>query len=359
MLILAIETSCDETAAAVLQTAGANIKLLSSEVASQIKLHAKTFGVVPEVAARAHIESIIPIITQSLKNAKVRLTEVDALAVTVGPGLAPSLLVGTDTAKALAFALRIPIIAVNHIEAHIYSPFLKTPRYKLPTTHLVFPAVSLVVSGGHTEIFLVKDWLAYKKLGRTLDDAAGECFDKTARLLGLPYPGGPAISKLARSGKPVIDFPRPLLKADNFNFSFSGLKTAVLYYLRDNSPLPPLTHSTSSGRKLRRNEGALWKANIAASVQAAIVDVLVKKTLAATKKYRAKTVLLGGGVAANHMLRIELENASRKSKINFLAAAPEYSTDNAAMIGLVGYLYARKRRFTPLPRMTARANWEI
>lgn len=366
MLILALETSCDETAAAVLRTKGVKVTLLSNAVASQIKLHAKTFGVVPEVAARAHIESIIPIVTQTLQRAKIRLTEIDAIAVTAGPGLAPSLLVGVDTAKALAFALNIPIVAVNHIEAHIYSPFIQTagclPRRqadKLPAARSVFPAISLVVSGGHTELFLVRDWLAYKKLGRTLDDAAGECFDKCARLLGLPYPGGPAVSKLARSGKPVINFPRPMLKANNFDFSFSGLKTAVLYYLRDNSPLSPLSHPASSGQKLKGGERALWKANVAASIQAAIIDVLVGKTLAAAKKYRAKTVLLGGGVAANRMLRTELENASRKSKMNFLTALPEFCTDNAAMIGLVAYLRARKKRFTPFNQVRAQANWEL
>ncbi|MDP2934016.1 MAG: tRNA (adenosine(37)-N6)-threonylcarbamoyltransferase complex transferase subunit TsaD, partial [bacterium] len=216
MLILGIETSCDETSASVLRIASGQMRFLSNAVFSQIKLHAKTSGVVPEVAAREHIKKIIPVIDRALKESHVSLTQIELIAVTAGPGLLTSLLVGVDTAKALSFALNIPIIAINHIEAHIFSPFIQATSFhpsgdhpqgdKFQVSSPVFPAISLVVSGGHTELFLVKNWLDYKKLGGTVDDAAGVFFDKTAKLLGLPYPCGPSLSKLAKRGKPNIVF---------------------------------------------------------------------------------------------------------------------------------------------------------
>lgn len=344
MKILAIESSCDETAAAVLISFGTKISISSSVVASQIKLHAKTGGVVPEVAARAHIEHVLPVIKRALSEAGIALADIDAIAVTAGPGLITSLRVGVDTAQALAFALAIPLVAVNHIEAHLYSPFIHADAYALPAADSLFPAISLVVSGGHTDLSFIKNFLNHKKLGSTLDDAAGECFDKTAKLLGLPYPGGPALSKLAKLGKPVIPFPRPMLESGDFNFSFSGLKTAVLYFLRDH--------------KLQAKDYKL-RANIAASVQQAIIDVLVAKTVAAARKYKARTVLLGGGVAANHLLRDKLKAASAKLKARFLAAEAEYCTDNAAMIAFAGYLRIRGGDFTPRKNVRADAGWEL
>lgn len=365
MVILAIETSCDETSVAILKTQGKSAKLLSHLVASQIKLHARTGGVVPEVAARAHIEKIIPLVSRALKGAKIEIGNLDAIAVTAGPGLQSSLMIGVDTAKALGLALNIPLVAVNHIEAHIFSPFIKPRIFSLPPARSIFPAVSLVVSGGHTELFLVRDWLKYKKLGATLDDAAGECFDKTAKLLGLPYPGGPELSKLAVRGRPVIDFPRPLMNSKDFNFSFSGLKTAVLYYLRDHDiPSPLAGEGKGEGVVVRKKK--ISKADVAASVQQAITDVLVGKTVRAAKQYRAKTILLGGGVAANQALRAKLKAClggrraeSQKLKIKFLTARPEFCTDNAGMIAFIGGLRARKKHFTPLDKVRANANWEL
>ena len=275
MLVLGIETSCDETAAAVLKADNKSVKILSNIISSQIKIHKTTGGVVPEVAARAHIERIIPVIELALKKSRVRLDQIDAIAVTTGPGLMTSLMVGVDTARALALSLRKPIIAINHMEAHTFSPFIENFKFKILNSKRAFPALALVVSGGHTELILVQGWLKYKKIGATVDDAAGEAFDKTAKLMGLPYPGGPALSKLAEKGKPTINFPRPMMDSDDFNFSFSGLKTAVLYYLRDH-PLQAKAYKL--------------QANLAASVQQAIVDVLVSKTEKAARKYKVKAI---------------------------------------------------------------------
>lgn len=369
MLILGIETSCDETSASVMKIASGKMRFLSNIVSSQIKTHAKTGGVVPEVAARMHIEKIIPVIKLALQKAGINLRDIDVIAVASGPGLLSSLLIGVDTAKSLSTALNVPIIAINHVEAHIFSPFVRVLSSKLQVPSSVFPAISLVVSGGHTELFLVKDWLEYKKLGQTLDDAAGECFDKTAKLLDLPYPGGPSLSKLAEHGKPTIDFPRPMLKSNDFNFSFSGLKTAVLYYLRDVITSPSTSLRINSAKQslstkrlprslaLPRNDKK--RADIAASIQAAIVDVLIAKTMAAAKKYRAKSILLGGGVAANLALRSKFQVLCSKLKADFLVAEPEYCTDNAAMIAFAGALRARKKKFTPLNKVAADSNWEL
>jgi len=365
MVILAIETSCDETSVAVLEARNSSAKFLSHLVASQIKLHARTGGVVPEVAARAHLENIIPLTQQALSAAGCRLSDIGAIAVTAGPGLQPSLMVGVDTAKALSLALKIPITAINHIEAHIFSPLLANSQFPIPNSKKIFPAVSLVVSGGHTELFLVTGWLKYKKLGATLDDAAGECFDKTAKLLGLPYPGGPELSRLAQRGRPVVNFPRPLMNAKNFNFSFSGLKTAVLYYLRDfrdanDANLTRMMRKKTNSRHLYKFVNShRFKADIAASVEAAIIDVLVSKTLAAARQYKTKTIMLGGGVAANQSLRQKLKNESKKMKIKLLIASPQYCTDNAAMIAFVGFLHARENKFTTLNKVRANSNWEL
>jgi N6-L-threonylcarbamoyladenine synthase len=285
MNILAIETSCDETAVAVIIDG----KIKSSIIASQAKLHAKFGGVVPEVAAREHVTAIIPTINLALKKAKVKLTNIDEVAVTQGPGLITSLLVGIETAQALGAALNIPVLPINHMEAHIYANFvgkIRNPKSEI----LKFPALILVVSGGHTMLVLMKKHGDYKILGETVDDAAGEAFDKTAKLLGLGYPGGPALSKLAENGDPKkFNFPRPMINSKDFNFSFSGLKTSVLYEVQS---LKAISYKL--------------KADLAASIQAAIVESLVSKTERAIKQFKPKTLMLGGGVAANRMLRKQM-----------------------------------------------------
>ena len=313
--ILAIETSCDETAAAVLF----GDKIKSNIVYSQLKLHQKTGGVVPEVASRAHIEKIIPVIKEALSVAKVSPLQIDFIAVTVRPGLIGSLLVGVDTAKTLAYVFKKPVVPINHIEAHIYANFIGQEP--------IFPAVALVVSGGHTSLILMRGHGNYKLLGSTLDDAAGEAFDKVANILGLGYPGGPAVAAAAAK-LPITNYqlpitlPRPMIDSDDFNFSLSGLKTAVLYKVKK---LPA--------------DSCQPTAAIAAEFQKAVVDVLVSKTIKAGRKYSAKSILLGGGVAANKLLRKQLKSAVKKELPNSLFLIPDSSfcTDNAVMIGLCAY----------------------
>jgi N6-L-threonylcarbamoyladenine synthase len=307
--ILAIETSCDETSAAVI----VNGKIKSNIIASQAKLHAQFGGVVPEVAAREHVTAIIPTIELALKTSDTKLTGLDCIAVTQGPGLATSLMVGVDTAKALGAALEIPVIPINHLGAHIYANFVDRK--------INFPAIALIVSGGHTLLVEMKNHAQYRILGETVDDAAGEAFDKTAKMLGLGYPGGPQLSKLAEKGNPkAFDFPRPMIHSGNFEFSFSGLKTAVLYEIRD-----------------QKSKIGKQKANIAASIQQAIVDVLIAKLEKSIQRYKPKTILLGGGVAANRLLRENFKLLSKKYKLDSSIPPFEYCTDNAAMIGVAAY----------------------
>ncbi|OGE80784.1 MAG: hypothetical protein A2720_04460 [Candidatus Doudnabacteria bacterium RIFCSPHIGHO2_01_FULL_46_24] len=321
MRILAIETSCDETAAAVIE----NGRVKSNIIASQAKLHGKYGGVVPEVAAREHVPAIIPTIKLALKDAKLSLKQIDAIAVTQGPGLMTSLMVGVDTARALGVALGKPVIPVNHLEGHIYANF--TYHVSRNTYH-IFPALILIVSGGHTLLVLMKNHGKLKIVGETVDDAAGEAFDKTAKLLGLGYPGGPALAKLAKQGNPqAFNFPRPMINSKNLDFSFSGLKTAVLYKITKHVP---------------RN--MYHKTNLAASIQQAIIDVLIAKTEQAIKKYRPKTIMLGGGVAANNLLRQRYQLLSINYQLNVTIPALEYCTDNAAMIGLVAYYKIKGQR---------------
>jgi N6-L-threonylcarbamoyladenine synthase len=309
MKILAIETSCDETAAAIID----NGKIKSNIIASQAKLHARYGGVVPEVAARSHINAIIPTIDLALKQAHTKLTDLDYIAVTQGPGLMTSLMVGIDTAKAIGTSLNIPVIPINHLEAHIYANFVEAK--------IRFPGVILIVSGGHTLLVEIKGHGKYRILGETVDDAAGEAFDKTAKMLGLGYPGGPMISKLAINGNPeAFSFPRPMINSNNFNFSFSGLKTAVLYTVSK-----------------QRTVNSKQKPDLAASVQQAIVDVLIAKTEKAIKQYKPKTIMLGGGVAANQLLRERFKKLSTIYHLASVIPQFEYCTDNAAMIGLAAY----------------------
>jgi len=312
--ILAIETSCDETACAILENGRA---LLASTVASQMDIHARYGGVFPEVASRQHVLSIIPVVEQTLVQSNLSLQDMDAIAVTRGPGLVGSLVVGMNMAKGLALGTSLPLVGVNHLEGHIYSAWIYNADESIPPEPQ-FPLMALLVSGGHTELNLVTDHLTYQRLGSTLDDAAGEAFDKVARLLGLAYPGGPSIQRAAESGDPTrYKFPRAKLEG-TYDFSFSGLKTAVLYLVNE----------------LRQKSTTLPVADLAASFQSAVVDVLFKKTLQAARDYNAKEILVAGGVSANRALRQAFQ-----TQTEFKVHIPPFSlcTDNAAMIAAAGY----------------------
>ncbi|MCX6806982.1 MAG: tRNA (adenosine(37)-N6)-threonylcarbamoyltransferase complex transferase subunit TsaD [Candidatus Berkelbacteria bacterium] len=377
MKILGIETSCDETAAAIVEVkndctqASPRIKILSNIVSSQIKIHRKYGGVFPELASRAHLENIIPVLKESLEESKTKLDAIDLIAVTVGPGLIGSLLVGVNTAKTIAYTLEKPIIGVNHLEGHVYSApggerqknktFMASleaqsgsqahwkAESRTNKAHIFerqasqdfqFPALVLIVSGGHTSLVLMHNHGDFKIIGQTRDDAAGEAFDKVAALLGLPYPGGPAIERIVQKAGLKSHFsslkyklPRPMIDSKDFDFSFSGLKTAVLYLVKQ---LPD-----DQIQKVRQQ--------IAAEFQQAVIDVLIQKTLQAAKKYDTKTIILCGGVSANSLLRKEFElkiNFARKGsaakadfyklKIDFLVPPKNLCTDNAAMIAIAG-----------------------
>ena len=316
--VLGIETSCDETSAAVVIDGR---QVLSNVVSSQIDLHAKYGGVVPEIAARAHVEQLNPVIAEALEQAGTTSEQIDALAVTNRPGLIGALLIGLSGAKALAWAWSKPLVAVDHLRAHLMSPAIELDRAP-------FPLVSLVVSGGHTDLYLARDYDDLELLGATTDDAAGEAFDKVANILGLGYPGGPAVDAAARNGDPrAIRFPRTWLGPDSLDFSYSGLKTAVLYHV----------HGPG------RTSGGLEKltdpqiADIAASFQAAAVEPLVKKTMLAVAHTGVATVFVGGGVAANSALRAEMQAACSDRNLALHLAPLEYCTDNGAMVAALGY----------------------
>jgi N6-L-threonylcarbamoyladenine synthase len=330
--ILGIETSCDETAAAVVAE-GRTIK--SSVVASQTKLHEKYGGVVPEIASRAHIEQIYPVIKEAMVQADVAKDDIDAIAIANQPGLTIALVVGVTAAKTLSFAWNKPLIAINHLHAHLQSAMLSEEKFETP-------AVALIVSGGHTCLYDYHSPLEPKRLGTTIDDAAGEAFDKVASILRLPYPGGPSIEKAAEKGNPyAIKFPRSMLGRDSLDFSFSGIKTAVLYHCRGQDMKGENKVDSMTTQQI---------ADIAASFQAAVVDVLVKKTRRAAKKICAKTILLGGGVAANNKLRIQLQQMcdSDVPPKKLLVAPKRYCTDNAVMVASLGYYKFRAGLFADL-----------
>ena len=335
MTILALETSCDETSAAVVR----NGKILSNIVASQITLHAEYGGVVPELAAREHLKNLLPVAQSALREAGISAAQLDAVAATQGPGLPNALLVGLKAAQAAAFALGKPFIGINHHEAHLYSPWISGETASADFSKFQ-PNVSLIVSGGHTLLVLVAAELKHRVLGGTIDDAAGECFDKTGKLMGLPYPAGPVIDQLAESGNPkAFAFPRPLLHETNDDFSFSGLKTSVRYFIRDHPAL------LDDRQKV---------CDLCASVQAAIIEVLVKKTMRAAKREGVRCVTASGGVTCNRALRAELARACARHGFTLRLAEKSLCTDNAAMIGI---LAERKLQAGgPLPWLDAEIN---
>jgi N6-L-threonylcarbamoyladenine synthase len=386
MKILAIETSCDETAIALLEVDGGlrhpKFKILKNLVASQIKIHRPFGGVVPNLAKREHIKNL-PILYKKLAAGGCKLAasgytlNPNLIAVTVGPGLEPCLWTGInfakDLLKAKSYKLKTKLIGVNHLEGHLYSLLLDSKFYFLDSKK-IFPAVALLVSGGHTILILMKDLVHYKKIGETRDDAAGEAFDKVARLLNLPYPGGPEIEKLAKLGNPeAIDFPRPMINQKNYDFSFSGLKTAALYYIRDKSKATSGYFRSAalraSGHGAERSEAseraapvselagrandsekisARCLSDVAASFQQAAFDVLIKKTLRAAEDFNAKSIFLTGGVAANKTLQKEFKKKLKVCSMSHVACpillATKYPTDNAAMIAAAAYVnYLRKK----------------
>lgn len=318
-LILGIETSCDETAAAVVAD---GVDVYSNVVASQVDFHRKFGGVVPEIASRAHIERLDTVIDESLERAGCTIDDIDAFAVTNRPGLVGALLVGVTAAKTLSWRYDKPLIAVDHIQAHAYSAAIG--RKTSP-----WPAIGLIASGGHTSLYRIHDANTIDRIGATVDDAAGEAFDKVASILALPYPGGPEIETLASRGNPkVVDFPRTLFDKTSLDFSFSGIKTAVLYHVHG--------HGKTSGGLEKWSQQEL--ADIAASFQQAVIDMLITKTLRAAKQNPAiKTVVLGGGVAANKTLRAALDQACRHAGLAFQAAEWQFCTDNAGMVAGLGY----------------------
>jgi N6-L-threonylcarbamoyladenine synthase len=316
MTLLALETSCDETSAAVVRDGA----ILSNIVSSQIKLHAEYGGVVPELATREHLRNLPPVARAALQAAAVTPSDLDAIAATRGPGLPSALLAGFKAGQSLAFALQKPFLGINHHEAHLYSPWINT-ALSSPGAPEFQPNIALVVSGGHTLLVHVRSELDHTLLGSTLDDAAGECFDKVGKLMGLPYPAGPEIDRLAETGNPrAFDFPRPMMNEPNHDFSFSGLKTSVRYFLQKNP------HLLDDNQQIR---------NLCASVQIAIVEVLVTKTIRAAKRLSLKCVTASGGVTSNRALRRELAAACQREGFALRLAPGNLCTDNAAMIGIL------------------------
>lgn len=323
VVILGIETSCDETSAAVVED---GTKIKSNIISSQVDAHRKFGGVVPEVASRKHLELINGVISEALEEAEIGFSDINAVAVTYGPGLVGALLVGVAAGKSIAFGLDVPLLGVNHIEGHIFANFLMESK---PS----FPITCLVVSGGHTDLVLIHDFGNYELLGATRDDAAGEAFDKIARVIGLGYPGGPLIDNLAESGDDEsISLPRAYLEEGSLDFSFSGLKTATINYLH----------------RLKQKEIPFNKADLAASFRRAVVDVLVDKTLLAAQMHETKTIMLAGGVAANKLLRQELSRRAAKEGLQVIFPPPILCTDNAAMIACAAYYKNIRSDFAPL-----------
>jgi len=357
MHVLGIESSCDDTSVALVNCSEKGCFVIRETTASQIEIHQKYGGVVPEIAGRMHAEKIVPLIEKVLKNQP----SPDIIAITSGPGLITGLIVGTEAARALSWAKKIPLVAVNHIAGHVHAVEIEAKK-------ISYPAIALIVSGGHTELILIDEPNNYKLLGATLDDAAGECFDKVAKLLGLPYPGGPEISRLAKTGRAqAIDFPRPMLKSNDYNFSFAGLKTAALYWLRDNKLAATKITETFFQKAFgvfswdNPRSAEITIHDFCASLEKAITDVLISKTTKAAQEFKPQTIVLCGGVAANRKLRRALDDA-----LSVLSPAPQFRTpavkhcmDNAAMIAVAGYTQATKKNFTTWQNLRADPNWEL
>jgi N6-L-threonylcarbamoyladenine synthase len=335
MIILGLETSCDETSAAVVRDG----KLLSNATAVQL-FHSDHGGVVPELASRAHQRIIIPVVEDALRKASIKKNDLDAIAAVYGPGLIGSILIGLSFGKGMAMGLGIPFIGINHMEAHIFSNMIEEPR---PS----FPFVNLTVSGGHTQLVLVKDSFESELLGETLDDAAGEAFDKVAKMLGVGYPGGPLVDKFAAKGNAkAVKFPRPYLEEGSHQFSFSGLKTSVLYYLR----------KTGFDKTAHGND--VFVSDVCASFQAAVVDVLIEKLLTAAKKYNVKDIAVCGGVSANSELRRRLAWEARMNHVKLFIPKLDFCTDNGAMVAQAGYERMRKGFISNL-ELTAEPNLQM
>jgi N6-L-threonylcarbamoyladenine synthase len=379
MKILAIDTSCDDTCAAVLEINKNTVEVKSNIISSQVKIHKNYGGVVPGLAKRSHQENLTTVVKKALEKSNLlekngivvnkkeikkiikredqlleesfkflrhyKKPKIDFIGVTVGPGLEPCLWAGVNFAKILSYFWKIPVIPINHIEAHLVSAFLPVKNKTAKINNKFFPAVALTISGGHTQLVLINKFNSYKTLGETLDDAAGECLDKIAKTLELPYPGGPEIEKISKKGKnTAFDLPRPMIFSQNYNFSFSGLKTAVLYLTK----------------KLGQKKTKKAKADIAASAQKAVIDVLTFKTLKAAREKEAKTIMLTGGVAANKELQKNFQNKLKNVKIDFLVPSKVYCTDNAAMVGFCAYLRKNsKLQSKQISRLGAKSNLKI
>ncbi|MBF0713896.1 tRNA (adenosine(37)-N6)-threonylcarbamoyltransferase complex transferase subunit TsaD [Gemella sp. GH3] len=330
--ILAIETSCDETSVAVVENGK---RVLSNIISSQIETHKKYGGVVPEIASRQHIEVILQIVDQSLETANVSLDDIDAICVTQGPGLVGSLLVGVNVAKTLSYTLDKPLIAAHHIAGHIYATDIES--------NINYPSLALVVSGGHTELVLIEDELKFKIIGNTLDDAVGEAYDKVARQLNLAYPGGPKIDKLAKLGQDSYNIPRAMIDSDDYNFSFSGMKSAVINIIHNS--------------KQRGEE--IINENLATSFQKAVVDILLTKTEKALVNFNINQLILAGGVAGNRELRERASALADKLNVELLIPSMEYCSDNAAMMGAVGYYYYKNKIFTDPLTLNAKSSLNL
>ena len=387
--ILAIESSCDETAVSVLKYAKNTPIILSNEVSSQVKLHAKWGGVVPNLAAREHVKNIDHILKNALGEAGIKPMDIDAIAVTNGPGLIPALLVGTNYAKTLSYLWNKPLIGIHHIEGHIYSnligisndqfqisnenadrnskksipSIIKNSKFKIQNSSIKFPILCLVVSGGHTQLVFMKDHFDYEIIGQTVDDAVGEAFDKVARILGIGYPGGPAVAKAATEFKISnlkfqIKFPRPMMNKKNYNFSFSGLKTAVLYETKKHPELMSPVKSSKAGAKQFNGPSKKYISNICHEFQQACVDVLISKTIKAAQQYSPKTIMLAGGVSANKELRKQLEQAMSENLPETEYQIPDIflTGDNAAMIAAAGAF--RWQSMSESEKNKAFGNWK-
>lgn len=331
MIILSIETSCDETAVAVVKFNKNKVEILSNIISSQIKEHSKFGGVVPSLAARMHLKNMVPVLKRAFKKAEISKNKIDYIAVTNGPGLIPALMIGVNTAKSLSYALKKPLLGIHHLEGHIYANWLEKMKFQKGVLWKPeFPLICLTVSGGHTQIILMKKDLSYRVIGETVDDAAGEAFDKVAKLLGLDYPGGPLIEKMAKEGNASkFNFTRPMMYSDNYNFSFSGLKTAVLYET-----------------KLVKKMNLKYKQDISASFQQAVLDVLIHKTIKVAKKYKVKNIILGGGVSANKELQKQFKKRILKElpSCGFRFPFSKLTTDNALMISIAAYQRVEKKK---------------